>query len=90
LTNVKGADAIVDTMKFAIVQGECDEFQIEAGQGPQRGARRRDAGAWRTPAPEAWEQTAQVPDEREDEIDCQRIVQGDDSRRLPVYYDDYN
>jgi len=41
-------------------------------------------------APEAWEQTAQVPDERDDEIDCQRIVQGDGSRSLPLYYDDYN
>ena len=41
-------------------------------------------------APEVWEQTAQVPDERYDEIDCQRIVQGDGSRSLPLYYDDYN
>lgn len=36
-----------------------------------------------------WEQTAQVPDEVYDEIDCQRIVQGD-GRSLPLYYDDYN
>ncbi len=43
-----------------------------------------------TTAPEVWEQTAQVPDERDDEIDCQRIVQGDSSRSLPLYYDDYN
>lgn len=42
-----------------------------------------------TPA-EAWEQTAQVPDERDDEFDCQRIVQGDEGRSLPLYYDDYN
>lgn len=41
-------------------------------------------------APEGWEQTAQVPDERDDEIDCQRIVQGDGGRSLPLYYDDYN
>lgn len=41
-------------------------------------------------APEGWEQTAQAPDERDDEIDCQRIVQGDGSRSLPLYYDDYN
>ena len=40
--------------------------------------------------PEVWEQTAQAPDERDDEIDCQRIVQGDGSRSLPLYYDDYN
>jgi len=41
-------------------------------------------------APETWEQTAQVPDERDDEIDCQRIVQDDGGRSLPLYYDDYN
>ena len=39
---------------------------------------------------DAWEQTAQVPDERYDEIDCQRIVQGDGGRSMPLYYDDYN
>ena len=39
---------------------------------------------------ERWEQTAQVPDERDDEIDCQRIVQDDGGRSLPLYYDDYN
>jgi hypothetical protein len=38
---------------------------------------------------DAWEQTAQTPDERYDEIDCQRIVQGE-GRSLPLYYDDYN
>lgn len=38
---------------------------------------------------EAWEQTAQVPDEREDEIDCQRIVQGEGGRQQE-HYDDYN
>ena len=36
------------------------------------------------------EQTAQVPDERDDEIDCQGIVQGDGNRSVPPYYDDYN
>ena len=49
---------------------------------------RRGRGA--AMAPEGWEQTAQVPDERDDEIDCQRIVQGDGGRSLPLYYDDYN
>jgi hypothetical protein len=39
---------------------------------------------------EAWEQTAQVPDERDDELDCQRIVQGEGGRSLPPNYDDYN
>jgi uncharacterized protein len=38
---------------------------------------------------DAWEQTAQMQDEVYDEIDCQRIVQGD-GRSLPLYYDDYN
>ena len=42
------------------------------------------------PGPDAWEQTAQAPDGRDDEIDCQRIVQGDDGRSPPLYYDDYN
>jgi len=55
-----------------------------AGKSPGRPAR----GAAK--APEGWEQTAQVPDERYDEIDCQRIVQGDEGRSLPLYYDDYN
>jgi hypothetical protein len=39
---------------------------------------------------EAWEQTAQVPDERDDELDLQRIVQGEGGRSLPRYFDDYN
>ncbi len=41
---------------------------------------------------DAWEQTAQVPDGRDDEIDCERIVQGDrDHGRSPASYcDDYN
>ncbi|MFH1043735.1 MAG: hypothetical protein V1796_01445 [Pseudomonadota bacterium] len=51
-----------------------------------RGRRGRTAAT----AAEAWEQSAQVPDERDDEIDCQRIVQGDGGRRLPPYYDEYN
>jgi len=55
-----------------------------AAKPPARQARRAAT------APEGWEQTAQVPDERDDEIDCQRIVQGDGSRSLPLYYDDYN
>ena len=49
---------------------------------------RRGRGA--AMAPEGWEQTAQVPDERDDEIVYQRIIQGDDGRSLPLYYDDYN
>ena len=48
------------------------------------GSRRRAADA-----PEAWEQTAQLPEERHAEIDCQRIVDGE-GRSLYPYYDDYN
>lgn len=59
---------------------------------PRALARKRAAGAAarRSGNPEAWEQTAQIPDERYDEIDCQRIVQGEGGRSLPLYYDDYN
>lgn len=51
-----------------------------------RGRRGRAAAT----AAEAWEQTAQVSDERDDEIDCQRIVQGDGGRTVPAYFDDHN
>jgi hypothetical protein len=54
-----------------------------AAKPPGRGTRR--AGT----APEAWEQTASVADERDDEVDCQRIIQGD-GRNPPLFYDDYN
>jgi hypothetical protein len=40
--------------------------------------------------PDYWEQPAEIPDERDDGIDCQRIVQGDGGRRLPADFDDYN
>lgn len=40
--------------------------------------------------PDSWEQIAEVPEQRDAEIDCQRIVQGDGGRRLPAYFDDYN
>lgn len=40
--------------------------------------------------PDYWEQSVEFPDERDDEIDCQRIVQGDGGRRLPADFDDYN
>jgi hypothetical protein len=51
-----------------------------------QGRRARRASRVREP----WEQTAQVPDERADELDCQRIVQGESGRSLPPYFDDYN
>ena len=49
-------------------------------------ARGRKAAA----APQDWAQSEQVPEERDDEIDCQRIVEGYGGRNLPPYYDDYN
>jgi hypothetical protein len=48
------------------------------------GTRRREAAM----ASDIWQQTVQVLDECDDEIDCQRIVQGDGGRSLPLYYDD--
>lgn len=65
--------------------------------GNSRGAARK--GAARAPgrrgrkaanAGEAWEQTAQVPEERDGEFDCERIVQGEAGRSLPPYFDEYN
>ena len=50
---------------------------------------RRKRGAATDPA-ERWEQIAEVLDECDDAIDCQRIVQGDGGRSLPLYYDEYN
>jgi hypothetical protein len=65
--------------------------------GKRRGTASRHAalppvkrGRRTVPGSDAWEQTAQMPDERDDEIDCQRIVQGDSDRTLPLFYDDYN
>ncbi len=61
------------------------------GAAHQRAAKPpRRRGRAPAPSPDAWEQTAEVPDARDDEFDCQRLVQGDDSRTLPLYYDDYN
>lgn len=39
-------------------------------------------------APDVW--VPQAPDERHDEIDCERIVEGYGGRSLPPYSDDYN
>ena len=52
----------------------------------ERGSRARSAAA----VPELWAQGAEDPDEPDADIDCQRIVQRDGSRSLPLYYDDYN
>ncbi len=40
------------------------------------------------PPPDAWEQD--LTQAADDELDCQRIVAGDDSRISRLYYDDYN
>ncbi|MGP1679064.1 MAG: hypothetical protein ACTS6J_18145 [Burkholderiales bacterium] len=95
MTNINSAAAIADTMKFNPQQE--DAMGAKPKSGKVRGAARKRAakspgsrGRRAVTAPEAWEQTAQVPDERDDEIDCQRIVQGDDGRSRPLYYDDYN
>lgn len=54
-------------------------------------ARPRGRAARKTaPVPDVWEQPAEAPDEWDDEFDCQRIVQGDGGRSLPLYFDDYN
>jgi hypothetical protein len=95
LTNVNRAAAFVVTLKSDPLQEDAmssksksatvrSAARTRAAKAPGRPARRAAT------APEVWEQTAQTPDERDDEIDCQRIVQGDGSRSLPLYYDDYN
>ena len=50
---------------------------------------RRERGAVTDPA-ERWGQIVEILDECDDEIDCQRIVQGNGGRSLPLYYDEYN
>lgn len=40
-------------------------------------------------APAAWEQAAEFTGEREQEIDCERIVERD-ARNLRRYYDEFN
>jgi hypothetical protein len=57
----------------------------------KRGAKAPRSRARRTVRQrDAWEQTAGMPEEFDGEIDCQRIVQGEAGRSLPVYYDEYN
>ncbi len=66
-----------------------DAMGAKSKSGNIRGAaRKRGRGA--ASGREAWERTAQIADERDDGIDCQRIVQGDSGRSLPAYYDDSN
>jgi hypothetical protein len=95
LTNINRAAVFVVTMKSNPLQEDAmihksksatvrSAARTRAAKAP--GSRARRAAT----APDFWEQSAQIPDERDDEIDCQRIVQGDGSRSLPLYYDDYN
>lgn len=74
-------DAMSSKSKSATVRGAARTLAAK----PRVGRARKAA-----PAPEVWEQTAEAPDEYDDEIDCQRIVQGDGGRSLPLYFDDYN
>lgn len=76
----KQEDAMAAESKSGKVRSTARSCAVKQPGRPGRAAR----------SPEAWEQTALVPDQRYDEIDCQRIVQGDGGRSLPVYYDDYN
>lgn len=95
LTNINSAAAIAVTIKLNSQQERAMAAKSKSARA--RGAARKPAAQLparrlRRPdtAPEAWEQTAQVPDERDAEFDCQRIVQGDGGRSIPPYYDDYN
>ena len=95
LTNINRVAAIAARMKLNPQQE--DAMGAKSKSGKVHGAARRHAakppvrrGRTAATAAEAWEQTAQVPEERDDELDCQRIVQGDEGRSLPLYYDDYN
>ncbi len=95
LTNINSGGAVAITMNFNPQQE--DAMGARSKSGTARGATHkatagtpRRRGRKPANAPEAWEQTAQTPDERIDEIDCQRIVQGDGGRGLPRYLDDYN
>lgn len=95
MTNINSAAAIAVTMKFNPQQE--DAMGAKSKSGKVRSAARKTAakppgrrGRRAVTALDAWEQTAQVPDEREGEIDCQRIVQGDGGRSPSRYYDDYN
>jgi len=82
-------------MKFEPWQEDAMGARLKSGK--IRGAARKGAatppgrrGRRAVTVPEAREQIAQLPDERDDEIDCLRIVQGNGGRTLPVYCDDYD
>lgn len=95
LTNINCAAATAATIKLNSHQEGAMAAKLKSakvrGAAPKRASPpsvRR--GSRPAAAPEAWEQTAQVPEDRDAELDYQRIVQGDGGRSLPLYYDDYN
>ena len=91
LTNINSAAAAAATIKLNTHQEDAmaakSKFATVRGAAPKR-ASPPSVRRGSTPAtsPEAWEQTAQVPEDRDAELDCQRIVQGDGGRSLPLYY----
>jgi hypothetical protein len=96
LTNINKAAAFVVRMKSSSCQEDAMGSKSKSAKvsnaaraRARKSPGRRVRGAATDPA-EGWEQIAEVLDECDDEIDCQRIVQGDGGRSLPFYYDDYN
>jgi len=79
--NLQQEDAMGAKAKTGVVRGAARKHAANAAR-----TRRRRAAT----APAAWEQSAQAADERGHEFDCQRIVEGEGGRSLPLYYDDYN
>ena len=95
LTNVNRAAAIAARMKFDLqqedVMGAKSKSAMVRGAARKHAAKTADTRRRRAAtASEAWGQAARISDDRDDEIDCQRIVQGDGSRCLPRHYDDCN
>lgn len=95
LTNVNGTTATATSIDLNPTQEEAMGVKSKSAKvrtaarkraAQPAGKRTRRATAVR----DSWEQTAEVPEQRLDEIDCQRIVQGDGGRRQPAYSDDYN
>ena len=95
LTNINSVAAIAVRMNFNPQQEQAMGAKSKSGK--LRSATRRHAvkaparrGRRTATTAAAWEQTAQVPEERDDEIDCQRIVQDEGGRSLPGKFDEYN
>lgn len=95
LTNINRLAAIVVTLKSDPQQEDAMSSKSKSGKAGSAACRRAAKppgrpGRRAATAPRGWDQTAQVTGERDDEIDCRRVVQGDGGRSLPLYYDDYN